>query len=116
MYDYIMVGGGLAGLAAAAYLGRSLRSALINDAGAGQATSIPTTHNLIGFPDGVSGADLLIRMRQHATRYGAGLAEGCVTGIFEAQTRFVVVTAVETIRRTRGENAKINVGVGLTLT
>src|SRR3546814_1847021 len=78
MYDCIIIGGGPAGLTAATYLGRFLRATLVVDAGPGRAARIPTTHNLLGFPDGISGADLLSRMRQHAVRYGAELANGVV--------------------------------------
>ena len=59
MYDCVIIGGGPAGLAAATYLGRFLRSTLVIDAGDGRASSIPATHNLIGFPDGISAGDLL---------------------------------------------------------
>ena len=38
---------------------------------AGRASWIPVTHNLIGFPDGISGNDLLDRMRAHARKFGA---------------------------------------------
>src|SRR3546814_20349646 len=86
MYDCIIIGGGPAGLTAATYLGRFLRATLVVDAGPGRAARIPTTHNLLGFPDGISGADLLSRMRQHAVRYGAELANGVVDRVERADT------------------------------
>jgi thioredoxin reductase (NADPH) len=69
--DCIIIGGGPAGLTAAIYLGRFLRSCVVLDAGAGRAGSIPRSHNFPGFPDGIVGADLLSRMRQQAKAYGA---------------------------------------------
>lgn len=97
MYDCVIIGGGPAGLAAATYLGRFLRSTLVIDAGDGRASSIPATHNLIGFPDGISGGDLLSRMRRHALRYGAKLSNGLANGIVQTRTGFVVTTGVEAV-------------------
>lgn len=98
MYDCIVIGGGPAGLAAATYLGRFMRSSLVIDAGGGRASSIPTTHNLLGFPEGISGQVLLARMHQHATRYGAKVVNDFVKGVIQTQSGFVVTTAIEEVR------------------
>jgi len=71
MKDCIIVGGGPAGLTAALYLARFLRSVMVFDAEEGPAWMIPETHNLSPFPDGISGRALLDRMRSHAELYGA---------------------------------------------
>lgn len=92
MYDCVIIGGGPAGLTAATYLGRFLRSTLVIDAGDGRASSIPATHNLIGFPDGISGDDLLSRMHEHAARYGAQFFDGVVERIDRVQKGFIVDT------------------------
>jgi len=97
MYDCVIIGGGPAGLTAATYLGRFLRSTLVIDAGPGRAACIPTTHNLLGFPDGISGADLLSRMRQHASRYGAEFATGAVERVERADTGFIVYAGSQAI-------------------
>src|SRR3546814_1775463 len=97
MYDCIIIGGGPAGLTAATYLGRFLRATLVVDAGPGRAARIPTTHNLLGFPDGISDADLLSRMRQHAVRYGAELANGVVERVERADTGFIAYTGSQAI-------------------
>ncbi|MDO7844155.1 NAD(P)/FAD-dependent oxidoreductase [Sphingomonas immobilis] len=96
MYDCVIIGGGPAGLTAATYLARFLRSTLVIDAGDGRATRIPTTHNLLGFPDGISGEDLLVRMHRHAAQYGAELVTGIVDRIDRVGTGFVVHTNAKT--------------------
>ncbi|QKS02388.1 NAD(P)/FAD-dependent oxidoreductase (plasmid) [Sphingomonas sp. CL5.1] len=96
MYDCVIIGGGPAGLTAATYLARFLRSTLVIDAGDGRATRIPTTHNLLGFPDGISGEDLLVRMHRHAAQYGAELVTGVVDRIDRVGTGFVVHTNAKT--------------------
>lgn len=96
MYDCVIIGGGPAGLTAATYLARFLRSTLVIDAGDGRATRIPTTHNLLGFPDGISGDNLLVRMHRHAAQYGAELVTGIVDRIDRVGTGFVVHTNAKT--------------------
>jgi len=64
------VGGGLAGLSAAIYLGRARRTALILDSGKSMARWEPDVQNYLGFPQGVRGQQLLQRARSQARRYG----------------------------------------------
>lgn len=71
MWDCIIVGGGPAGLTAATYLGRFQRDVLLVDAGASRLKRIPLTRNTPGFPDGIAGEDLLARLQDQASRYGA---------------------------------------------
>jgi thioredoxin reductase (NADPH) len=87
-YDCLIVGGGPAGLVAAVYLARFRRHVVVADAGASRASLIPTSHNLAGFPEGISGNDLLERQRRHATRYGAAIVAGTVTRL-EAEDGFL---------------------------
>lgn len=79
--DCLVIGGGPAGLTAAVYLARFRRRAVVVDSGRSRAATIPVAHNIAPFPDGITGPDLLERMRQSALRYGAALAEGLVTGL-----------------------------------
>lgn len=69
-YDCLVIGGGVAGLTAATYLGRYRRRALVLDAGASRLEKIPRSRNVCGFPDGIEGPQLLARLRQQAATYG----------------------------------------------
>ncbi|MDQ3245508.1 MAG: NAD(P)/FAD-dependent oxidoreductase [Pseudomonadota bacterium] len=69
--DCLIIGGGPAGLTAAIYLARFHLDILVVDAGKSRAGWIPCTHNHAGFPEGISGKELLERMRSQAQKYGA---------------------------------------------
>lgn len=72
-YDLIVVGGGPAGLAAAVYgASEGLRTILVErSAPGGQAGTSSNIENYLGFPGGVSGADLARRAATQAKRFGA---------------------------------------------
>lgn len=72
-YDLIVVGGGPAGLAAGVYgASEGLHTLLIErDAPGGQAGTSSRIENYLGFPVGLSGADLTRRAVTQATRLGA---------------------------------------------
>jgi thioredoxin reductase (NADPH) len=74
--DCLVVGAGPAGLTAAIYLARFRRDVAVVDAGRSRAAWIPVSHNLVGFPHGLSGQALLERLREQAAQYGAGLVQG----------------------------------------
>jgi thioredoxin reductase (NADPH) len=78
-YDCLVVGGGPAGLTAAIYLTRYHLSLKVVDAGKSRASWIPCTHNHAGFPGGISGKELLARMREQAQMYGASIQTARVT-------------------------------------
>src|ERR1700740_1253581 len=72
-YAVIVVGGGPAGLGAAVYgASEGLRTVLVERlATGGQAGQSSRIENYLGFPDGVSGAQLTDRARRQATKFGA---------------------------------------------
>jgi len=72
-YDLLIVGGGPAGLAAAVYgASEGLRTLLIErEAAGGQAGTTSRIENYLGFPAGLTGADLARRALAQARRLGA---------------------------------------------
>ena len=83
-YDTVIVGGGPAGLGAAVYAAsEGLRTVMVERrATGGQAGQSSRIENYLGFPDGVSGAQLTDRARRQASKFGAEiLAAADVTGL-----------------------------------
>jgi thioredoxin reductase (NADPH) len=74
-YDLVVVGGGPAGLAAAVYgTSEGLATAVVErEAPGGQAGMSSRIENYLGFPSGLSGADLARRAVAQARRFGAEL-------------------------------------------
>jgi thioredoxin reductase (NADPH) len=74
-YDLVIIGGGPSGLAGAVYGGsEGLRVCLIEQAApGGQAGSSSAIENYLGFPSGISGAELARRAVAQAKRFGAEL-------------------------------------------
>jgi thioredoxin reductase (NADPH) len=81
LFDCLIIGAGPAGLTAATYLGRYRRNSIIVDSGCSRASLIPRSHNCPGFPFGVSGKELLSRLRQQAANYGVRVIAGEVTSL-----------------------------------
>lgn len=71
-YDLVIVGGGPAGLASAVYAAsEGLRTVLVErEATGGQAGTSAMIENYLGFPKGLSGADLARRATSQARRFG----------------------------------------------
>jgi thioredoxin reductase (NADPH) len=87
-YDLAIYGAGPAGLSAAVYgASEGLKTVLIErSAVGGQAGTSSKIENYLGFPDGISGAELAERAREQACRFGAEilLAREGVRGEFSA--------------------------------
>lgn len=95
--DCLVIGAGPAGITAAIYLARFHRNVLVSDGGPSRASLIPISHNYPGFPDGVSGAELLHRLRAQATHYGAHIIEGETTALTQVDEGFTAVINHEKI-------------------
>jgi thioredoxin reductase (NADPH) len=90
-YDLAIYGAGPAGLSAAVYgASEGLKTVVVErSAVGGQASSSPKIENYLGFPHGLSGADLADRARRQACRFGAEilLAREGVRGEFSSRGR-----------------------------
>lgn len=89
--DCLIVGGGPAGLTAAIYLARYRRRIAIVDSGESRAARIPVSHNYPGFPDGISGEELLTRLRAQLSKYGSDVTRGVVSDLERTDTGFVAI-------------------------
>lgn len=125
-WDCVVVGGGAAGLTAAVYLARFRRRVMVIDAYASRARYIPTSHNCPGFPDGISGLDLLATLRRHARNFDAKVTRGTVTSMrrergsfelkmkrrtFHAKTVLLATGIVDLLPNVSGTRAAIRRGV-----
>lgn len=96
-YDVAIVGAGAAGLTAAIYSGRrELKTIVFEEAlPGGQLNFTLDIENYPGFPEGVKGPDLALRIREQAEKYGAEIRTAKVTGIKKKGMRFVVTADKE---------------------
>lgn len=94
MYDIIIVGGGPAGASAAVFAARAGMSTIVIDADKGM-TRRAMLNNHLGFPDGITGPELVDRGREHAVKSGAEWIDGQVTTIKSSDT-VMVATDQET--------------------
>jgi thioredoxin reductase (NADPH) len=76
--DVAVIGGGPAGMAAAVYAATEGLSVMLIEpfAFGGQASSSPMLRNYLGFPAGVTGAELTARAFQQAVTFGANVLVG----------------------------------------
>ena len=98
--DCVVVGAGPAGLTAALYLARFRRQVVLLDSGQSRAALIPMSHNYPGFPQGISGVDLLERLRIQAAHYGIVLHRGTVNRVSKIAGGFNISFEKQTLRTT----------------
>lgn len=108
LWDVVIVGGGLAGLSAAIYLGRSQRRVLLVDAAESMARWEPIVDNYLGFPEGLSGEALLDRGRAQVRKFGVPAAHDRIKGIRREGDAFLL----EGTERYR--SARVLLATGLT--
>lgn len=121
-YDVVIVGGGPAGLANAVYAAsEGLRTVIVESSAAGgQAGTSSMIENYLGFPAGVTGADLAQRATTQAKRFGAEILTGqAVVGLRREDPYRVVVLAdgteltTYTVVITTGMSARMLTAPGL---
>lgn len=83
MYDVAIVGGGPAGASAATFTARAGLQTVVIDADAGM-TRRAMINNHLGFPEGVTGPDLVDNGKMQAARAGAEIVDGKVVGLDKA--------------------------------
>jgi thioredoxin reductase (NADPH) len=95
MEQIIILGSGPAGLTAAIYAGRSQLSPLVisGDALGGQAASSSEIENYPGFPQGISGLELMQTMQQQAERFGAHIEMDDVQQVHLQQHPFLITAS-----------------------
>ncbi|MDG5759735.1 FAD-dependent oxidoreductase [Natronococcus sp. A-GB1] len=88
----IIAGTGIAGLTAAIYAGRGDNQPLVieGDEPGGQLTLTTDVANYPGFPEGISGPDLVNNMKEQAKQFGAELKNGIIESVNADQRPFRV--------------------------
>ncbi|WP_276272321.1 NAD(P)/FAD-dependent oxidoreductase [Haloarcula litorea] len=88
----IVAGTGIAGLTAAIYAGRSNNDPLVleGDEPGGQLTLTSEVENYPGFPEGISGPDLINEMKEQAEQFGAEIEHGVVESVDDSERPFRV--------------------------
>ncbi|MEY2501398.1 MAG: thioredoxin reductase [Verrucomicrobiota bacterium] len=101
VHEVIVVGGGIAGLSAAIYLGRAQRDVLVIDSGHSMAKWEPVVQNYLGFPNGVGGEELLKNGRTQAQRYQARFVRDEIKTVSARESMFVLSGHRKTYRTKR---------------
>ncbi|MFJ8243753.1 NAD(P)/FAD-dependent oxidoreductase [Peribacillus asahii] len=90
--DCVIIGGGIAGLQAAIQLGRYKHDVLVIDSNQGRSTICRCYHNILGWPDGVSGQEIRKLGKLHAEKYGVHFLHDVVTTLQKESNHFYLET------------------------
>ncbi len=98
MYDIVIIGGGPAGLTAGLYNARARMNVVLLEklAPGGQVLITDWVENYPGFPDGISGFELMDRMKGQAEKFGLEIRSEEVARLGFRDDRKLVVTNRET--------------------
>ncbi|MCM3322364.1 NAD(P)/FAD-dependent oxidoreductase [Cytobacillus kochii] len=91
-YECIIIGGGIAGLQAAIQLGRYKHRVLVLDDNQGRSSICQSYHNILGYPNGVSGPYLREIGRAHGEQYGVHYQDERVVDIVYEEEEFIIYT------------------------
>ncbi len=129
MENVIIVGTGCAGLTAAIYAGRANLAPLVLEGiqPGGQLTTTTAVENFPGFPEGIDGPELVMRMHQQAEKFGSRFQYGIVEEFEHAgthsrikvdgqwlETRALIIASGASPRHLGLLNEKTLIGHGLT--
>jgi len=94
MYDVIIIGGGPAGLTAGLYSARARLNVMLLErlAPGGQVLTTDWVENYPGFPDGISGFELVDRMKTQAEKFGLKIQNDEVIRLELSDRRKTVLT------------------------
>ncbi|MGD9725892.1 MAG: NAD(P)/FAD-dependent oxidoreductase [Nitrospiraceae bacterium] len=99
--EVVIIGGGLAGLSAAVYLGRSRRDTLLIHSGRSMAKWEAEVQNYLGFPEGIDGNELLARGLAQVRRYGVELLDDDIQSLSGETGSFLLRSARHQYRAKR---------------
>lgn len=113
VFDVLIVGGGPAGVAAGVYAGAEGLCALVIEdvAIGGQAGTSSRIENYMGFPTGISGADLVWRGEVQAMKFGTRFAMPCRVSLLERLDDGTFCATLDTGNRVRGRSVVVATGV-----
>src|SRR5271163_3845762 len=99
MENVVIIGTGCAGLTAAIYAARSNLSPLVltGKMPGGLLTTTSIVENFPGFPEGIDGYELMVRMQKQAERFGARIKFGTVDSVALSKSPFVLMVDGEPV-------------------